>query len=115
MRAYMPSVAYGSQGYMINADYNYEFKTGMGVGAFFDYAAVTQYKSAVTKSMINTSTAPNNYNISGAGVKASYKYKDVASVTAYVAKPLDSVNFPSLLTTGGKPSYIMGVQGKFNF
>lgn len=115
VRAYMPSVAYGSQGYMINADYNYEFKSGVGVGAFFDYAGVTQYKSSVTTTMINSSTAPNSYNISGAGVKASYKYQDVASVSAFAAKPLDNVNFPSLLTTGGKPSYVVGVQGRINF
>lgn len=115
VRAYMPSVAYGTQGFMVNADYNYEFKSGVGVGAFFDYAAVTQYKSATTASMINTSTAPNSYNISGAGVKASYKYKGVASVSAFAAKPLDNVNFPSLLATGGKPSYVVGVQGRITF
>lgn len=115
VRAYMPSVAYGSEGIMFNLDYGYNIRSDIGAGIFFDYATVRQYKSAVTSQMINTSTAPNTYNIAGAGIKATYKYENTADLTVFAAKPLDNVYFPSLLTTGGKPTYVFGAQGRVNF
>lgn len=115
VRAYMPSVAYGTQGFMANIDYTYEFLSGIGLGAFYDYATVKQYKSSTNIQMINSYTAPNSYSVSGAGLKASYRYQNRATASVFVAKPLDDVAFPSLLASGGKPAYVVGAQAQLKF
>lgn len=115
VRAYMPSVAYGSQGFMANFDLTHEFLNGLNLGAFYDYAFVQQYKSATNVQMINQYTPPNAYSISGVGLKAGIRYQKLATATVFVAKPLDDINFPSLLATGGKPAYIVGAQAQLKF
>lgn len=114
VRAYLPGSIYGSQGGMVNTEYNYQVMRNTSVGAFYDFARVQQYKYANSQ-IINASTSPNVYNVSGAGVKASYKYKEAIGADVYLARAMDVQNLASLNANGGSPNWVFGFQVKGSF